>query len=112
MIGDVAVSLLLLLLDFLVFADRVGASSMGCLYQPPRRNTYVEILVCLDSLGVPLTRFLPMTIGDGTGLDQKVTEFEGIPRNSGGICSLVLTFSHFFIHPSANQPRSHLLSSC
>ena len=61
---------------------------MGCLYQPPRRNTYVEELVCLDSLGVPLTRFLPMTIGDGTGLDQKVTEFEGIPRNSGGICSL------------------------
>ena len=67
---------------------RVRAVDSGYLYQVLRRNTYVEILVCLDSLGVPLTRFLPMTIGDGTGLDQKVTEFEGIPRNSGGICSL------------------------
>ena len=69
-------------------AGRVRAVDSGYLYQVLRRNTYVEILVCLDSLGVPLTRFLPMTIGDGTGLDQKVTEFEGIPRNSGGICSL------------------------
>ena len=47
--------------------------------------TYVEILVCLVSLSVPLARFLPITFGDGTGLDPKGTEFEGIPRNSGGI---------------------------
>ena len=61
---------------------------MGCLYQLLRRNTYVEILVCLDSLRVPSAGFLPMTFGDETGLDQKGTENEGIPRNSGGICSL------------------------
>ena len=62
---------------------------MGCLYQCLRRNTYVEILVCQDSLRVPSAGFLPITFGDGTGLDQKATESEGIPRNSGGIQSLV-----------------------
>ena len=56
-------------------------------YGPLRRNTYVEILVCLDSLRVPSAGFLPMTFGDGTGLDQKVTESEGIPPERQGIPS-------------------------